>query len=88
MPHHCDILEDLRVLNKAFLPILDYMVCYKAELGLCLQRLVEAYNIVTLDQFEGYYKNENHKEMELNRRAESLAKKEKAIDHSRHELYT
>ena len=55
MPHHCDILYDLTFLNNAFLPVLDYLVCYKSEVGLMCQRLVESCNILLLDQFEGYY---------------------------------
>jgi len=46
----------------SFLDILDFLVCYKPELALCFQRLVESYNIVILNQFQGYYKNEGKKE--------------------------
>lgn len=65
MPHHKTILADLTTLNKEFLPVLDYLVCFKSELGQLLQRLVESYNMILLDQFEGYYKNENTLKIEL-----------------------
>ena len=88
MPHHCDVLEDLTALQRALLPILDYLVCYKPELGLCLQRQIECYNLLALDQFEGYYKNENHKEVELNKRQAALDKKEVAVEDRKTGLYT
>jgi uncharacterized membrane protein len=47
----------------SFLPVCDYLVCFKPEIGLLLQRMVESYNILILEQFEGFYKNENYKEV-------------------------
>jgi hypothetical protein len=51
LPIHKEILSDLNKLNAAFLPIVDYMVCYKSEIGLCLQQLIESFNILLLNQF-------------------------------------
>lgn len=36
LPFHGEILQNLNVLNQAFVPVLDYNICYKPELGLCL----------------------------------------------------
>ena len=58
MPHHKQILHEVTSLNKEFIPILDFCVCFKAELGQLLQKLVESYNLLILDQFDGYYKND------------------------------
>jgi hypothetical protein len=68
MPHHSLVLQNLKLLNKAFLPVLDYNICYKPELGLCLQRMIESYNLVILDQFQGYYRNDSAKMLEYKER--------------------
>lgn len=57
MPHHGQIIHDLKLLNSAFLPVLDYNIAFKPELGLTLQRMIEAFNLLMLDQFQGYYSN-------------------------------
>lgn len=88
MPIHSEVLEDLTQLNNAFLPILDFLVCYKAELGLSLQRLVEAYNLVLLNQFEGYYRNEDEREVALREKQELLNKREQRIEEKKAELYS
>lgn len=36
MPYHKDVLRDVNKLNTAFLPVLDYLVVYKSEMGLIL----------------------------------------------------
>lgn len=72
MPLHSIILRDLKLLNAAFLPVLDYNISYKPELGLCLQRMIEAYNLLLLDQFSGYYKIESHQEQEISSRMSVL----------------
>lgn len=59
------MLKDLKVLNQSFLPVLDYTISYKPELGLALQRMVEAYNLLLVDQFTAYYKIESHKDSEI-----------------------
>jgi hypothetical protein len=66
------MLYDLKLLNQAFLPALDVTIAYRPELGLSLQRLVEAYNLLMLDQFAGYYANEHHREQLLNDRQAEL----------------
>lgn len=53
------MLNSVHSLNRAFVPVLDQLVCYKTEVGTLLQRLVEAYNMIILDQFESYYRNED-----------------------------
>lgn len=54
------------------LPVLDYMIAFKPELGLLLQRMVEAYNLLFIDQFSGYYKNDHHKQEALKKRTTNL----------------
>ena len=88
MPIHKDILQDLTQMNLSFLPILDYLICYKSELGLSLQRMIENYNMLLLNQFEGYYKNENAKEILLNNKEQHLDLRKQTIDMNKHELYT
>ena len=65
-PAQGSFLPKLVTLNSAFVPILDYLTCYKSEIGLCLQRLVEAYNLLLLMQFEGFFTTENAKTKEFN----------------------
>lgn len=38
-------------LNKAFLPVLEHCLRFKGELGLCLQRLIDSFNLLMLKQF-------------------------------------
>lgn len=45
--------------------MLDYLICFKSELGLCLQRMIESYNLVIMAQFKGYYNSENAKSKEF-----------------------
>ena len=48
LPAHDPLLGHLSALNASFVPVLDYMISFKSELGLCLQRLVESYNMIFL----------------------------------------
>ena len=48
LPTHDPLLGQLSALNASFVPVLDYMISFKSELGLCLQRLVESYNMILL----------------------------------------
>jgi hypothetical protein len=65
MPHHGPLLRDLQDLNAAFIPVLDFLCCYKTEFGVMLQRMIESYNIILLMQFDGFYKNDNAKSAEF-----------------------
>lgn len=38
-------------LNKAFLPVLEHCLRFKVDLGLCLQRLIDSFNLLLLKQF-------------------------------------
>jgi hypothetical protein len=42
--------------------------------------LIESYNIIFLDQFEGYYKNENHREVQNTKFEEALKRQQQAIE--------
>jgi len=55
-------------LNACFIPILDYLLLYKSEIGQTLQRMVESYNILIMMQFESYFTTENLKEKEFTQR--------------------
>lgn len=65
VPTHMPLLGYLSTLNASFVPVLDYMICFKSELGLCLQRMVESYNMLLMAQFKGYFKSENAKSREF-----------------------
>ena len=49
LPLHSRVNKDIKIINNAFLPVLNYIVSYKPELGLVLQRMIETYNILILD---------------------------------------
>ena len=66
------MLPKLKALNGAFVPVLDYLTCYKSEIGLCLQRMVESYNLLILQQFEGFFTTENAKTREYNEKIKKL----------------
>ena len=41
------------------MPVLEYLICYKVEIGLSLQRIVESYNLILLMQFCGFVNMKN-----------------------------
>ena len=51
MPGHADNLKLIHMLNRAFIPVLDQLVCYKTEMGHLVQKLIESFNLLILDQF-------------------------------------
>ena len=67
---HSPLLGQLSTLNASFMPILDYLICFKSELGLSLQRMVEAFNLILLAQFKGYFKHENAKSREFSEKVQ------------------
>ena len=69
---HGNLLGQLSTLNNSFVPILDYLTCYKSEVGLCLQRMVESYNLLIMMQFEGFFTTENAKTREFNEKTKKL----------------
>ena len=71
-PTQGQMLPKLKALNGAFVPVLDYLTCYKSEIGLCLQRMVESYNLLILQQFEGFFTTENAKTREYNEKIKKL----------------
>ena len=80
------MLQDLKVLNGAFIPVLDYTVSYKPELGLCLQRMIESYNLLLLDQFKAYYRNESLKANDLKERQAQLNQQAQEVAQGKKEL--
>ena len=63
--NHKSALQSLKAVNVAFLPVLDYTISFKPELGMCLQRLVESYNLILLDQFQAYYQHESSQAQDI-----------------------
>lgn len=66
---------------------MDNLVSYKAEIAISLQRLIESYNLIVLDQFQAFYQNEHEKEVHLNERERILNLKEKEILRTKEILY-
>jgi hypothetical protein len=87
MPGHAELLDDAHALNRSFMPMLDSLVCYKSELAMAMQRVVESFNMLLLEQFESYYRNENKKENELNLREKRMNRQQQEIDLTKETLY-
>ena len=84
---HSQNARDFSLLNQAFLPVLDYMIAFKPELGLTLQRLVESYSLLVLDQFTAFYKIEHNHELTLQARSAEVTQHQQAVDSVKSELY-
>ena len=56
-------MQELSKLNSAFIPMLEFLVCYKSEFGLALQRMIESYNLLMLMQFESLQISESVNEV-------------------------
>ena len=82
---HSPLLGYLSTLNASFVPVLDFLICFKSELGLCLQRMVESYNMIVMAQFEGYYNSENAKSKEYTEKLKFVDAKIKEINHQKAE---
>lgn len=79
LPSHDPLLGHLASLNASFVPVLDYLISFKSELGLCLQRLVESYNMLMLAQFKGYFHQENAKSKEFTEKVKFVDLKIKEV---------
>ena len=86
LPGHGRIVHELQALNSSFVPILNYLICYKSEIGLALQRMVESYNILLLLQLEGFYTDENAQKKEYSEKNAELNVKLKEIADLRKQL--
>ena len=84
---HSQNARDFSLLNQAFLPVLDYMIAFKPELGLTLQRMVEAYSLLVLDQFTAFYKIEHNHELTLQARSAEVNQHQQAVESVKSELY-
>ena len=69
---HGPLIGHLNTLNACFIPLLDYLILFKSDLGLSLQRMVEAYNIIIMMQFEGFFTTENLKTKEYEKKLSEL----------------
>lgn len=65
------MFTEANILNQSFLQVIDQVCCYRMELGIMLQKLVESYNSIILQQFEEFYRSENQKEKELGLKLEA-----------------
>ena len=77
---HTPLLGYLSTLNASFIPVLDYLICFKSELGLCLQRMVESYNMLLMAQFKGYFKSENAKSREFGEKIKFVDQRIKEVN--------
>jgi hypothetical protein len=55
----------MNTLNGCFLDILDTACAYKVDLGVILQKLVESYNSIFLQQYQTFYEIKLQKEFDL-----------------------
>ena len=62
-----ELLEMVNGLNTCFLEVIDSVSSYKTELAMTLQRLVESYNSVFLQQFEVFHMTKLEKEKALDK---------------------
>ena len=67
-PSHAYLLAHLNQLNLAFLNISDTVCSYRMSLGGALEKLVESYNSIYLQQFEIFYKHKLDKEEQLEKK--------------------
>ena len=82
-----DLLKYVNGLNGAFINIIDSVASYRAELAVTLQKVVESYNSILLQQFECFHTlklgKEKHLEEQIQilmqKEADTLAEKEKLI---------
>ena len=70
-------------LNGCFLDVVDNVCGYKVELGIMLQRLVESYNSIFLQQFEVFYDGRLQKEKELDKEIIVYQGKQQETDEER-----
>ena len=82
---HNPLLGYLSTLNASFVPVLDYMISFKSELGLCLQRMIESYNMLMLAQFKGYHNAENAKSKEFSEKVNFVDLKIKEVTQQKEE---
>lgn len=67
-------------LNGSFLDIIDSVCSYKVELGLMLQKLIESYNSVFLQQYKVFYEGKLQKEIDLEVEIKEYKKKQMESD--------
>ena len=80
---HSPLLGYLSTMNANFVPVLDYLICFKSELGLCLQRMIESYNLIIMSQYRGYFNSENTKTKEFSDKVKLLDEKIEEVDHQK-----
>lgn len=78
-----DLLELVNGLNTSFLDVIDSVSTYKPELAMTLQRLVESYNSVFIQQFECFHKMKLEKEKALDKEIAILMEKQSDTLHEK-----
>ena len=71
-----DLLKYANGLNGSFIGIIDSVAGYRAELAVTLQKLVESYNSILLQQFECFHTLKLGKENHLEEQIQLLMAKE------------
>ena len=85
LPMHNPMLGYLSTMNACFVPILDYLICFKSELGLSLQRMIESYNLIIMQQFKNYFNSENAKSREFSEKIKYVDEKIKEVNQQKDE---
>ena len=83
---HNELFKDMNRLNGCFLDVVDNVCSYKVEMGIMLQRLVECYNSVFLQQYEVFYDGRLEKEKMLEKEIAVYRAKQKQTDEERDTL--
>ena len=63
--NHNNLFKNMNNLNGCFLDIIDSVCSYKVELGIMLQKLVESYNSIFLQQYQTFYDGKLQREKDL-----------------------
>lgn len=74
---HAMQLADMNLLNLNFQEITSIVSSYRVELGVCLQKLLESYNSIYVQQFETFYATKLKKEQHYD---DKVAECQRAID--------
>jgi hypothetical protein len=76
--NHNHLFKSMNNLNGCFLDIIDSVCSFKVELGVMLQKLIESYNSVFLQQYQVFYEGKLQKEMDLEVEIQDFRKKQEA----------
>ena len=83
---HKEFFQDMNKLNGCFLDVVDNVCSYKVDLAMLLQKLVESYNSIFLQQYEVFYDGRLQKEIELEKEINAYNDKSKQRDEEKVKL--